>query len=176
MMVALGLCDVVQRCPTMPCYLFTYHAYGSWMPDRQEGFVRRGQGVLPPDDELASRYRTDARQSNVVFRSDVQRVLLDELLAACVHQECRGHYIATETTHVHALVSWTDERPWKRLRTGLKSSLTRCLNRKFRRRNWFSEGSSRRRVKDQSHFDRLVGEYLPSHRGWKWREGGEPFL
>src|SRR4051794_35604479 len=29
----------------MPCYLFTYHAYGSWMPDHKRGYVHRGQGV-----------------------------------------------------------------------------------------------------------------------------------
>ena len=38
----------------MPCYLFTFHAYGTWMPDREEGFVRREQGILPPDEELAA--------------------------------------------------------------------------------------------------------------------------
>ncbi len=37
----------------MPCYLFTFHAFGTWMPDREEGFVQRKKGILPPDEELA---------------------------------------------------------------------------------------------------------------------------
>jgi hypothetical protein len=44
----------------MPCYLFTYHAYGSWMPDRVEGYVRRGQGILPRDTQMASLYYRNA--------------------------------------------------------------------------------------------------------------------
>ena len=159
----------------MPCYLFTYHAYGSWMPDREEGFVRRGEGVLPPDEELAHQYRTDARQQEVAFDSRLQQLLIDEIRSACDHQQCSAHYVATEMTHVHVLVSWSDQRPWKQIRSGIKSSQTRRLNRDVRRRTWFVDSASRKQVKDQSHFDYLVGKYLPSHRGWKWREGVEPF-
>ena len=159
----------------MPCYLFTYHAYGSWMPDRKQGFVRRGQGVLSPDKGLACQYRTDAKQPQITFDGSVQRLVIDELQTAWGYQDCRGHFVATDSTHVHVLVSWPDERPWKRIRSGLKSSLTRRLNQELRRQTWFSDSASRKRVKDQSHFDYLVTEYLPSHHGWKWREGGEPF-
>jgi len=80
----------------MPCYLFTYHAYASWMPDREEGHVRRGEGILSADEKL---------------------------------------------------------------------------NRELERRTWLSEGASRKQVKDQAHFDYLINEYVPLHRGWKM-EGG----
>ena len=132
----------------MPCYLFTYHAYGSWMPDREQGFVQRGQGILPADEDLARQYRSNAKQSPVTFQENVQRVAVDELHTSFAHQTCRGHFVATDSTHIHVLVSWKDERPWKRLRSGLKSSLTRRFNREFRRRIWLSDSASRKHVKD----------------------------
>jgi REP element-mobilizing transposase RayT len=160
----------------MPCYLFTFHAFGSWMPDRKAGFVRRGHGILAPDKQLARQYQDSAKQKAVIFEPRLQLLLIEEAQAACAKQRCRGHYIATEPTHVHVLVSWTDERPWLKVRNGLKSSLTRRLNHNGQRRNkWFVENASRRRVKDRDHFDHLVSTYLPSHRGWKRREGAAAF-
>ena len=158
----------------MPCYLFTYHAYSSWMPDREEGYVRRGEGLLPADEERARLYRRDAVEQPVVFDPRIQLLLIDEVRAASPHQRFRVHYVATEPTHVHALVSWQDDRPWKNMRSNLKSSLTRRLNRELERRTWLSENASRKQVKHQAHFDYLVNEYLPSHRGRKWKEGSEP--
>jgi REP element-mobilizing transposase RayT len=159
---------------TMPCYLFTYHTYRSWMPDRKDGFVRRRQGVLPPDGPLAHWYRKNSKEEPVTFDSRLQRVVIDEFQNACNHQKCRGHFMATDPTHLHVLVSWRDDRPWLKLRNGIKASLTRRLNRE-KRRQWFAENASRKRVRDQVHYDHLVGHYLPSHRGWKWREGADPF-
>jgi hypothetical protein len=160
----------------MPVYLFTFHAYRSWLPDRSRGFVRRHQGVLPRDEGLAARYRQQANEQPASFAPDRQLLMIDELTIAFEKQSCRGHFIATERGHVHVLVSWRDGRAWGKLRNGLKQSLTRRLNRHLRREHWFSEGASRKRVKDRGHFDFLVNEYLPSHRGWKWREGNTPFL
>jgi REP element-mobilizing transposase RayT len=106
----------------------------------------------------------------------LQRLLIDEVHVACRCQIYRCHFVATEPTHIHVLVSWPDDRPWERARTGLKTSLTRRLNRHAQRRSWFCEGASRKRLKDRGHFDYLVGEYLPSHGGWKWQEGEGFFL
>jgi hypothetical protein len=161
----------------MPCYLFTFHAYGTWMPDREEGFVRRKQGILPPNEAMAKRYRERAREFAASFDAAIQRTLIEEAQTASDKQHYRTHCIATDPTHIHVLVSWTDERAWLKVRSGLKQSLTRRLNRDVQhRRNWFVDGASRRLVKDDGHFEHLVNAYLPSHRGWKWREGGEPFL
>ena len=146
------------------------------MPDRKEGFVRHGKGVLPADAQLAHKYRRDARETFVTFGEEIQQLLIEELRTAFGHQDCRGHYIATDSTHVHVLLSWRDDRPSKRLRSGIKSSLTRRLNRDLLRRTWLSDGASRKQVKDRRHFDHLVNEYLPSHRGRKWQEGSEPFV
>ena len=159
----------------MPCYLFTYHAYRSWMPDRREGFVRRKKGILPPDEALAGTYQDRAGEGEVLFDSRLQSLLIEESRTAFQKQQCRGHFVATEPTHVHILVSWADVRPWQTIRNGLKSSLTRRLNNDACRRRWFVDGASRKRVRDRGHFDHLVGTYLPDHGGWKWREGEEPF-
>ena len=161
----------------MPCYLFTFHAYGTWMPDREEGFVRRKEGILPPDEELAREYRGKAGENIVSFNARIQLLLIEETRVACEKQRYRGHCIATDPTHVHALISWPDERPWLKIRSGLKTSLTLRLNREVQRRqHWFVDSASRKQVKDEEHFDHLVTNYLPSHRGWKWREGGVLFL
>jgi hypothetical protein len=142
---------------------------------RAKGFVRRRTGVLPPDEALAQRYRRQATEGAVLFAPEQQLWLIEELRTAFEKQQCRGHFIATEPTHVHVLVSWRDRRPWRRLRDGVKQSMTRRLNQAMRRKHWFSGGASRKRVKDKQHFNLLICEYLPSHRGWKWREGGDAF-
>ena len=152
----------------MPCYLFTYHAYRSWMPDRPRGFVRRGQGVLLSDRSLAIQYRKNAKESAVTFDSSLQQFLINETQAASVSQNFQAHFIAAESTHVHILLSWDDDRPWEKIRSGLKQSLSRGLNQQRKMRKWFSGNASRRRVKDQEHFQYLTKKYLPSHRGWKW--------
>jgi hypothetical protein len=41
----------------MPCYLFTYHGHGTWLPDHARGYVRRKVGVLAADVEMARNYR-----------------------------------------------------------------------------------------------------------------------
>jgi hypothetical protein len=160
----------------MPCYLFTFHAFGTWLPDREEGFVKRKEGILPPNERLARRYWEVAKEDKVVLDLRLQLLLIEESRIACERQCYRGHCFATEPTHLHVLVSWPDERPWLKIRNGLKSSLTRRLNREVQHRDkWFVESASRKQVKDDDHFDHLVNTYLPSHGGWKWREGGEPF-
>lgn len=169
----------------MPWYLFTFHAYRSWMPDRPQGYVRRGQGPLPPNDERARQYERNAAQPSILFDEEVQGILIAAARDAAAHQDFRLHCIATESTHAHVLMSWRNDRTWSRMRAGLKQSLTRTLNRTLgpraglpaamegkeaERRKWFSGGASRKRVRVRDHFDYLINEYLPSHRGAFWRE------
>ena len=68
--------------PKMPCYLFTYHSHGSWMPDRAQGYVRRGQGILPPDSEMAERYRRNAKHEMAHFREAQELCAIDTLCDA----------------------------------------------------------------------------------------------
>ena len=152
----------------MPCYLFTYHAYLSWLPDRKRGYTHRGKGVLPPDVEMAGRYLNNAKEDAVQFEPDLQKLMIEETLTAAKFQKFTVDSIATDLSHLHVLNHWRDAREFDRVRNGLRSSLTRRLNREFGKRSWFSEGASRKRVLDQEHFDYLVETYLPDHPGWKW--------
>lgn len=59
----------------MPVYLFTIHAYQSWMPDNPRGFVERGKGIQPPNKNVAKAYRAAATESPFLFGEFEQRVL-----------------------------------------------------------------------------------------------------
>ena len=158
----------------MPCFLFTYHGYGTWLPDRADGFVHWRDGLQPTDAELANAYKRKmkvAGASVAGFDESVQLLLIDELQTAATFQRLRLHTLATEPTHVHALMSWTDERAPQRVSDGLRESLSRRLNKEVAKRKWLAKGGSKRRVKDLEHFDYLETTYLPSHGGWKWDEG-----
>lgn len=155
----------------MPCYLFTYHGYGTWLPDRRRGYVRRHEGILASDSKMAATYRANMHQDAVGFDTSIQQHLIDEILVAAEHQRFRCHYIATELTHIHVLVSWKNDRDWQVVRAKLRESLTRRLNRDVRRQQWFAKSPSRKRVRERKHFDYLVATYLPKHSGLKWCEG-----
>jgi hypothetical protein len=152
----------------MPCYLFTYHAYGSWMPDRKQGYVKRRRGILSTDVAMAEKYRTSMKESAVIFGSVTQLAIIDSLIDSQKRQEFECYYIATDSTHVHILLGWRDEREWLHMRSIIKCSISRRLNQECGRRTWLVEGGSRKRVKDRAHFDYLVTRYLPRHDGWKW--------
>ncbi len=154
----------------MPCYLFTFHAYGSWMPDRKRGFVRRGKGLTSPNAKLAKVYRDSQTQSTVEFDEQLQQQLIDAAINAATAQDFRLHSIATDSSHVHILVSWRGEKDWMLVRRGLRRSLTLHLNEKYESRDWFAKSGSRKQVLDRKHFDHLVTRYLPNHRGRKWSE------
>jgi REP element-mobilizing transposase RayT len=157
----------------MPCFLFTYHAYGTWLPDRPDGYVHWREGQLPTDEALAQACQRKMRvAARTAARLDeaVQRILIEELQTAAKFQQLRLHAAATEVTHVHALFSWTDERTPQHVSDGVRESLSRRLNKEVAKRKWLTKGGSKRQVKDQEHFDYLRNVYLPSHGAWKWDE------
>jgi REP element-mobilizing transposase RayT len=155
----------------MPCYLFTYHAYSSWMPDHKRGYVRRHEGILAPDAEMAARYCAAATFEPARFGHEQQLAAIEVSQVAVVHIECRLHFVATDASHIHVLTSWSDARSWLQNRTSLKRALTIRLKQQFGDRPWLCDGASPKRVRDEGHFEHLVSSYLPKHRGWKWREG-----
>jgi hypothetical protein len=122
---------------------------------------------LQQDNSLAKSYRTQAKETPIVFDSAIQNSLIDETLEAATHQKCEIYAIATDRSHYHGLAGWRDERPWQEARRALRSSLSRRLNQDFGTRTWFVEGASRKRIKDREHFDYLIHEYLPKHDGLK---------
>jgi hypothetical protein len=119
----------------MPCYLFTFHAYRSWMPNRARGYVRREHGVLPPDLQMAKAYTHRALHDEVSFDETVQQLLIEAAIESCECQECELYFVATETTHVHILVGWRSSKDWKAVRRGLRSSLSRKLTAKLGRKD-----------------------------------------
>jgi REP element-mobilizing transposase RayT len=154
----------------MPCYHFTFHGHGTWMPDEDGGYVTRDDGQLAQDVVMAARYRDLMVEDEVEFTEDQEKTMIDEVHIAAGKQNFRVHYVATEPTHIHILVSWKDERPFEKLRASIRQSISRRLGMDYERRTWLSEGGSRRKVSSQEHFDYLVTTYLPKHGGWKWSE------
>jgi len=152
----------------MPCSLFTYHAYGSWMPDRKQGYVKRHQGVLPQDLPMHRLYKKAMTEESVEFFSEHQRCAIESLIKSQTPQRFELHYIATDASHLHALLAWRDERNVVAMRGLVKGSVSRALNDAIHRRTWFSEGGSRKQVRNREHFDFLMEVYLPKHSGWKW--------
>lgn len=152
----------------MPRYLFTFHAHGTWMPDHPRGYVHRTRGLQPFDPEMADAYRSRQREPPICLTKAVQRTAIAAAQQAVRHLDATLHAIACEPTHVHVLIGWRHDRSWKSMRTSLQSALTRTLNEQFEKRVWWAENSSRKRVKDYAHFDYLMIEYLPKHRGEQW--------
>ena len=151
--------------------MFTYHAFGSWMPDHRRGYVHRGDGVLPSDKHMAELYRGNLKQEVVRFDVAIQKQLVEGAIEACECQAVRCHCIASELTHVHVLVSWDSDRSWETVRKQIRGNITRRLNSLLKRQQWFSKSPSRKRVLDREHFEYLVTRYLPKHSGLKWEEG-----
>ncbi len=154
----------------MACYLFTFHTYGSWMPDRPEGYVARGQGIQKTNHHLAQIYRDRATHDTIMLNPAQQDIIINELRVASQRQDWRLHAAVATPTHVHLIVSWREYRPWDQVHAAIKQSLTRRLNREAGKRPWFGRGGSRKRVTDRKHFDHLASTYLPRHRGRYWRE------
>ena len=140
------------------------------MPDRAEGYVRRGQGILPRDMQMAELYFRNASHELVRMDCRKQLAAIEAIRDAVAHIECRLYFVATDQSHIHVLVSWHGARSWRQNRNSIKKSLTITFKQKYDRRPWFSEGASRKQVREQAHFDHLVTRYLPRHKGWKWCE------
>ena len=159
----------------MPCYHFTWHAYGTWLPDRAEGSVHWSRGRQASSQAMATRYREQQRERTVVFSQQMQLDIISELVLSAYHASFRLHFVGTDTSHVHVPVSWKDERAWQQLRKTMRRSISLRLN-KRRRRRWLSRGEDVKQVRTMEHLDYLTGDYLPSHRGWKWCERRGLFL
>lgn len=154
----------------MSVYLFTYHAYGTWWPDRPQGFVQEGQGIQPTNRNLAVAYRRAAKHPTVTFGCEDQKQVIQKL-HHIAETDCLLLYAATvDPTHVHILVGWSDDRGYAKVRGRIKNLLSLHLSRLAGTtgRPWFVKESSRKRVKDEEHFEYLLAAYLPKHQGLQW--------
>jgi hypothetical protein len=159
----------------MSVALFTFHGYGTWMPDHERGYVKRDSGVLPPDPEMAENYRRKQNRDAVTFADEHGRVISDAIQTACDKEGWRLHYCITVETHVHPLVSWKDEStPIDRVYNRLKQAAGFALAQHFRTNGqpYFSRGGGedRKPVVDEEHFEHLMTRYLPDHHGYTFNE------
>lgn len=162
----------------MAAYHFTLHAYRTWNADRPQGYVVRGRGIQPQNFETARAYDARATQPRVLFTPRHQRVIVWAVWDACRRRHWKLHQVATDDTHVHALVSWRMFLPWQQVRAKLKNLISWALTKEFKApgKSWLVREGSRKRVTNRRHFDYLMEKYLPDHRGLKWRDGDPPPL
>jgi REP element-mobilizing transposase RayT len=153
----------------VPVYLFTFHAYRSWMPDHKRGYTKRNEGYQPTDEETAQNYARRAKHEETVFDEAIERALIQEMIDSCAKIRCRLHAGTTEPTHIHGLVSWKYVRGWMSIRKSLKSSLTKRLK-EISQDIALSRGASRKHVLNRGHFEYLMDTYLPGHHGLAWYE------
>ncbi|MCC6581353.1 MAG: hypothetical protein IT440_13030 [Phycisphaeraceae bacterium] len=162
----------------MPVYLYTLHAYRSWMPDHARGYVERRKGILAPNRDKAWNYRQLARYERMTFNGHLCRVLIEAAKQSVDRQKWRIHAATAVWSHVHVLLSWQEYRDAYRVRSVLKRTLTVSLrDATNQQRPWFSRAGSVKRVRDRAHFDRLMTSYLPGHKrygGAWWFEGEDP--
>ncbi len=155
----------------MAVFMFTLHAYRSWMPDHRRGFVIRSKGVQKPDPQRARRYHSLAKHERMVFGDE-----LCEQIIAAVQDECRKKdwrllTMVVVWTHVHLIVSWRGFHNVKRVRAVIKRAITTWLRDwTGERRKWLPGGGSIQRVRDRGHYLHLTQRYLPAHRRYGGRQ------
>ncbi len=155
----------------MAVYLFTFHAYRSWNADKPQGYVTKGEGILPPDKMRAEQYNRNAKRPPITFDAATQDILVDATRKVCRDNGWRPHQVCATATHLHILISWDGFLEWAEVSRTLKRKLGAALSKAMDRPGpWFSRGGSRKRVTDRKHFDHLMNRYLPGHRGASWRE------
>ena len=148
----------------MPAYHFTFHAFGTWLPNHPEGYIRRNKGWQPPSNASAGRYRSKMQQAAVNFNQEQQQMLLQTLIDCQPHQRIELYAIAAEPTHIHAITAWTDERDPEPVRSQMKYSMTLALTQAFGKRKWFVQNAGQTPVRDEEHLYELVHHYLPKHQ------------
>ena len=152
----------------MPCYLFTYHAHGSWLSDKyqasSEGVYQRA--LFADQGRIArSQSRKPIRSTGLLAAE--QKLAIEGLTRAAQFHNCQIHYVATDRTHVNVLVSWQGECHWKDQRANMRKAIVANLKKLRGRETWLSEGSSRKQIRDRQQFEQLMDK-LPNHRGLKW--------
>jgi REP element-mobilizing transposase RayT len=124
----------------MPVYLFTYHAYGTWLPNKPKGYVRRKEGVLPANSDKSDTYRRQMKYPIVKFDESMQRLLIETTHSTASFLDVEFRLIATDPTHLHVLVQCQHERGWEAIRASIKTKLSLVLKEQLGDRPWLSEG------------------------------------
>jgi len=152
----------------MPVYHYTFHAFGTWMPDRPQGFNKHGKSRQAPSLALAKHHRKLMHQPPTLLTNPAQQHALQTLIHSQTLQRFELYAVAADGSHLHVIAAWRDERNAIHLRAQIKSSLTRALNNRFGKRQWFVAKAGQTPVNDEEHLHHLVHEYLPKHSGIYW--------
>jgi hypothetical protein len=158
----------------MAVYLFTFHAYRSWMPDHRRGFVQRGRGIVAPDPRLADAYARRARFERVRWDDADADTLLLAARQTCETpaRQWRLHIGVAVFNHVHLLVSWRYYADAARVKAVFHRALTVALRDAHGDppcRPRLARGGSRKRITARAHFLHLRHTYLPTHRKYGGR-------
>ena len=148
--------------------LFTFHAYASWLPDREQGYFLNKSGLQPPNSHEADWYRRLQSDDPVRLEDTIQQHLVDACREAARPLRLTPFGVATDPSHLHVLLAWSVPRAVQDIRRSFKHGLSKALNDAFGPRPWFGRGGHDRRVRDRDHFVYLRDEYLPDHPGRKW--------
>ena len=149
----------------MPRHLITLHTYGSWMPDRPQGFFDHADGNRPTHIGLARHRRATQRHATQTLDCSRQRDAIDAVIAAAAHIDATLYAAATEPQHLHLLLGWPGERPAVSIQRAFKTAITRALQTQPGSPPLFTRGGHRRRIRDAEHFGHVRDHYLPSHTG-----------
>jgi hypothetical protein len=133
----------------------------------------QGIGHSAEREDVAREYDASAADEPVAFYDGIQRVLIAGAADICGRRDWRLHAVGTDPTHGHFLISKPGFMDWELVRDKLKNVLSLFLGRLTAQpgKLWFVSKGSRKRVADRAHFEYLVDEYLPDHRGLFWKEG-----
>ena len=123
--------------------LFTWHAYGTWMPDRPQGYYRNREGLTPTSAREAETYRARQVEPIAEFTADAQNVILSATLASCKQHDWTLICFASDPSHVHALTGWSDDRSPEDLQRSIKRTISYTLRDRVAKRRWLGRKRSR---------------------------------
>ncbi len=157
----------------MPTYHFTFHAYRAWRADNPRGYVKRGEGVVPPNPVEAASWGRQAKRDAVLFNNMIQSILIRGAKDICDRRQWILEGVGTDLTHLHLVISWDGFLPCDEVLAKLKNVLSYLLGKWSGKRGkrWFGRYGDWKVVNDADHLEYLVGTYFPDHRGLCWRGG-----
>ncbi len=130
-------------------YHIVWTTYGTWLSGDARGWVRKGDRVVQPPDQVSERQARARMVEEPVVLTPDQRSLIERTITD--HCRIRGwilHIGKARTNHVHVVVT-ADRDPvevrdqfkaWCSRKLSDAAGLTTVVAKKAGRRHWFTEG------------------------------------
>src|SRR5579884_2299354 len=141
--------------PPMPdplAYFLTWTTYGSWLPGDERGWVKKGQGVQPPEPVRKETAGALLTESPCTLTPEQRRLVEKTMAEHCRIRGWQLHVVNCRTNHVHVVV--TADRDPETVRDQFKAWCTRRLKEQQRARGvavrtkWWTERGSERCLND----------------------------